>query len=358
MEILDYESLVKGYNTNLDVTLRGFRPADAMLDTWVPDDDPIRSLCNLVEAAQLCGSDAISVRIAQRTLKGIEAPDLHERLSTLGQCDIQTDGESLLVTVTGLHTTAAFGSIRVNYRRNMLARMIDLRNKRAIRTKSSEMVLRAMEGQVTLAWSIETEGHSITDAVFDSPVCGPTEAALDCLCDLLIRLPIQEARDHSIVRLELMLRDPDIPNPVDGIVLPHNADPIFLLPERLVKRLYDDYLTAANYQPSLNCFDPGPGREWKALEPAARERRVVAVLSDKLGELGIHAGEVTVTDCRLPYAVTIRFSDSLPIATKPLIALRLERLLRRECDSRLELFCEAQRDMSRLRRTIELTQTS
>ena len=59
-KILDYDKLVEAYSANLDVTLRGFRPAEEMLDTWVPDDDPIRSLSSLVEAAQLCGSDCVS----------------------------------------------------------------------------------------------------------------------------------------------------------------------------------------------------------------------------------------------------------------------------------------------------------
>ena len=68
-KILDYDKLVEAYNTNLDVTLRGFKPAEEMLDTWVPDEDPIRSLTNLVEAAQLCSSGAVSIRVSHKTLE-------------------------------------------------------------------------------------------------------------------------------------------------------------------------------------------------------------------------------------------------------------------------------------------------
>ena len=82
--ILDYDRLVEDYNTNLDVTLRGFRPAEEMLDTWVPDEDPVRSLSSLVEAAQLCGSDSVKVRVSEKTLKDQSLDELKQKLATLG----------------------------------------------------------------------------------------------------------------------------------------------------------------------------------------------------------------------------------------------------------------------------------
>ena len=47
-KILDYDKLVETYSANLDVNLRGFKAADEMLDTWVPDEDHVRSLSSLV----------------------------------------------------------------------------------------------------------------------------------------------------------------------------------------------------------------------------------------------------------------------------------------------------------------------
>ena len=44
-QVLDYDKMVEAYSANLDVTLRLFKPAEEMmLDTWVPDEDPVLDL--------------------------------------------------------------------------------------------------------------------------------------------------------------------------------------------------------------------------------------------------------------------------------------------------------------------------
>src|SRR5271165_4187835 len=101
-KILDYDKLVEAYNANLDVTLRGFRPAEEMLDTWVPDDDPMRSLSSLVEAAQLCGSDLVIVRVANRTLEGQSLTALKEKLGSLGEADFSHERDSVVFTIRNL----------------------------------------------------------------------------------------------------------------------------------------------------------------------------------------------------------------------------------------------------------------
>ncbi len=352
-KIFDYDKLVAAYSTNLDVTLRGFRPAEEMLDTWVPDDDPVRSLSSLVEAAQLCGSDSVSVRVGNKTLNGHSADSLKEKLAGLGEAGFTQEDEAVVFTVSNLHETALFRSVRPIYQQKLRARLTGLRSKRALKVEGNQIPLRAVEGQFTLAWAVQTDKHLITDAVFDSAARGPMQAALDCLCEILVGLPVQEARDHAVIKLEFSLRDPRHNHPISGIVLPHNADPIFRLPSLLVKRLFDDYKHSTNYQPVMNFYDPGPKAAWAALSPGEREQRVTAAIVSHGVPLGLHNGEVQVVECKFPYAVTIRFQDELAISTKRKIAFDLERLVRQQCDPRLEVFCEEKKDLSKLRRQIE-----
>src|SRR2546430_11478292 len=99
-KILDYDKLVDAYSANLDVTLRGFRPAEEMLDTWVPDEDPVRSLTNLVEAAQLCGSNSVSVRVGTKTLDGHSPELLTEKLASLGNVNVTKEDDTVVFTVS------------------------------------------------------------------------------------------------------------------------------------------------------------------------------------------------------------------------------------------------------------------
>src|SRR2546423_6248022 len=97
-KILDYDKLVDAYSANLDVTLRGFKPAEEMLDTWVPDEDPVRSLSSLVEAAQLCGKDSVSVRVGSKTLNGHSADALKEKLASLGEVASSQETDAVVFT--------------------------------------------------------------------------------------------------------------------------------------------------------------------------------------------------------------------------------------------------------------------
>ena len=352
-KILDYDQLVETYSANLDVTLRGFRPAEEMLDTWVPDEDPIRSLSNLVEAAQLCGSDSIAVRVSNKTLNGHSADSLSEKLAGLGEVTLTQEKNAMVLAIQALQQTAAFRSVRSIYQQKLRARTAHILLKRSLKVQDNQIPLRAADGEFSLAWAVLTDQHVIADAVFDGPARGPMGAALDCLCEILAGLPVQEARDHAVIRLEFSLRDSRQSHPIAGIVLPQNADPIFRLPARLVNRLFADYQTSTGYRPVMNFFDPGPKAAWAALLPAEREQRVTTVLESNHARLGLEHGDVQVVECKLPYAVTVRFGDRLGIPAKRGIALSLERLVREKCDPRLEVFCEEKKDLSKLRRQIE-----
>jgi NifU-like protein involved in Fe-S cluster formation len=352
-KILDYDKLVAAYNVNLDATLRGFRPAEEMLDTWVPDDDPARSLSSLVEAAQLCGSDSVAVRVANTTLADTPLPALKEKLASLGELEVTAEPDAQVFTISKLQETASFRSVRPVYQAQLRARFGALRFRRPLNAGENAIPLRATEDRFTLAWSVQLDNHVIRDAVFETERSGPMLAVLDELCELLIGLPVLEARDHAVVRLEASLRDPRHRHAIPGIILPQNADPVFRLPSVLVNRLFDDYLTSTQYAPGMNFFDPGPRPAWAALSPAERQDRVTAAVAANRASLRLQNGEVQVVDCNHAYAVTVRFGDGLNIAAKRKLALALERVVRQHCDPRLEVFCEEKKDLSKLRRLTE-----
>jgi len=324
-----------------------------MLDTWVPDEDPVRSLCNLVEAAQLGGSDSVAVRVSNQTLDGVSPEVLQEKLGGLGEVAVLKEEASVIFMVANLGQTAVFRSVRPIYQQQLRACAARLKFKRPLKANESQIALRASAEDFSLAWAVQSGAHIITDAVHDGAANGPMPAVLDRLCEIVIGSPVQEARDHAIIRLEHSLRGANQAHPVAGIVLPQNADRIFRLPSLLVSRLFEDYIHSTNYRPEMNFYDPGPRPAWAALTPAQREQQVAAVVTAQGEALGVHNGDLQVVEAKRPYAVTVRFGDQLSIPTKRKIALALERLVRQHCDPRLEVFCEEKKDLSTIRRTIE-----
>ncbi|HWQ90428.1 MAG TPA: hypothetical protein VN673_02065, partial [Clostridia bacterium] len=261
--------------------------------------------------------------------------------------------DSVVFSISNLQETASFRSVRPSYQQKLKTRFAEVKFKRELLVHETQIPLRASEEGCTLAWAVQTDQHVITDAVFGGSTRGPMQATLDYLCGILIGLPVLEARDHAIVRLEFALRDPRQRHPVAGILLPQNADPIFRLPARLVKRLFDDYLTATGYRPSMNSFDPGPSLAWQSLSAQQREARVAAVLTAHASDLNLQEGAIQVVECKYAYAVTIRFGEGLSIPSKRSLALAVERLLRERCEPRLEVFCEEKKDLSKFRRLTE-----
>ena len=98
---LDYERLVSEYNHDLFHVLRGHRSLE-YLEMWVPDEDPIKSLLNMVEAAEMAGRTSIAIRLGARTAASVDAPALRSALEPLGTVDLRTENDELIIAIGAL----------------------------------------------------------------------------------------------------------------------------------------------------------------------------------------------------------------------------------------------------------------
>ena len=97
---VDFEELLSKYEKGLVDTLRGFGPEAEYLESWVPDDDPVKSLCNMVEAAGSYGQDAISIFVGREIARSVDPATLLEAARELGEARIERQGEGLIFEVT------------------------------------------------------------------------------------------------------------------------------------------------------------------------------------------------------------------------------------------------------------------
>ncbi|HLH87348.1 MAG TPA: hypothetical protein VKX28_02715 [Xanthobacteraceae bacterium] len=102
MEVLDYERLVADFEVKLLTQLRNFGSDAEYLETWVPDEDPVKSILNMVEAAEAAGRSELAVRIAASTMPPDRVRDLAAEIGSLGRIDVSASADKVVITVSGI----------------------------------------------------------------------------------------------------------------------------------------------------------------------------------------------------------------------------------------------------------------
>ena len=95
--VAEYEALVASYNDRLLNQLRGHGVDLEFLEMWVPDEDAVSSIINMVEAAEAYGTADFSLYVGTSTLSGTELADLSARLGGLAGTEVTTEGGRHLV---------------------------------------------------------------------------------------------------------------------------------------------------------------------------------------------------------------------------------------------------------------------
>jgi hypothetical protein len=99
---LNYEDLVRAFEEALVTKLRGHAAEAEYLEMWVPDENPVKSILNMVEAAEAYGRDEIAVEVATNTLSGAQVNELLEVLRDIGVVEITAREPGHLIAVTEL----------------------------------------------------------------------------------------------------------------------------------------------------------------------------------------------------------------------------------------------------------------
>jgi len=99
---LNYEVLVQAFEESLVTKLRGHGAEADYLEMWVPDEDPVKSILNMVEAAEAYGRDDIVIEVSAATLSAPRLEELAAVLSTMGSATITATADGRLIEVTGL----------------------------------------------------------------------------------------------------------------------------------------------------------------------------------------------------------------------------------------------------------------
>ena len=172
---------------------------------------------------------------------------------------------------------------------------------------------------------------------------------LDVVGGLIEGRPLQEAADHAGHHLVARLRN-GAAAPVAGIVSPWNADPLFHLPMRLLRRINADHRARRGIESLDNKWNPKLSKDWARLDEAAQIARLAPILAGLVAENGLAEGAMEVVAVERNLRVFVAFADDFDYARKPPLLLALERRLRAATGDRLEVFAEDKKDANRIRR--------
>lgn len=352
---IDYEQLVADYNTSLNSVLRGFRPKFDFLELWVPDADPIRSVKNLVESARDQGQQSLSLFFSQAVLKQFDFAALREALKPYGAVESEDSagGKTLY-----LNRKAANGrsddAIDPLYIARIMKAFRNLAHQGSILEDGDNLLIRSTKDGISLFGAVHTATHTIRRARFSGTNKTVEAGLLEGLCEIIEGLPIQEAADHGIIKLEHEFRQKSAERGVKGISNLFNYPPMFDLPRILMRDLYDTYIKKTGYRPGDNFYHPSVSQKWKAVPDQEKAVAISAVFQQLLKKKGTpYSGlplELHVMGIELHHKVNVGIQGDVAPAVRAKLYMDFETELRNELEQGIEVFSQNVTDHNSIRR--------
>lgn len=390
---LDYDALYEGYLASLVDNLRGFRAAAPGLELWVPDEDPLTSVRNMLDAASTVGRARLVVRLSPKTFGalGKDPARLLAMAEPYGEARVSLEGGAAVLDVSGLDApsrradasvdSAAASGVRATdeppapARAHVAARSVELdpaaREATALsvyrpaleRAEANpvfrlrpagapdQVTTRGRAAEAELVLVVDASQHHIVAGGFEVESSGAPELSvglLESLCRIAMGLPILEAAEHGTLRLERALRGQQR-RPVAGIVLPESLHPLFRLARQLLASALADYRRQTGFGEVHSRHDDRPGEAWLKASEAERRQWLARVVGRALTARGLEPERASVESIR--YDVRVELSLELPPEVNaPVFVMALERALQAELDPRLELYVTERRDRNSKRR--------
>ena len=292
----------------------------------------------------------IAIRLGPATLAALDMPALVAEAGRIGTVTLDGGAGATILAVTGMaaESAAPRASIAASYQAAIAAAASGTRPGATVAPGEGTLFVATLDG-VTLNVRVDRGGHIETAAHSGaSTVAGA--AVLDALCEELPGMTVQEAAEHGAIRLEFRLRATPSARPVRGIVLPRNADPVFALPERLLRALGANYRERTATRFGDNTFTRRIDAGWLARSDEDKRALLNALLAERIADLGLAPGDAEVASVEHQVRATIAFGENVPIDAKPRFLRAFERLAHDTVEPSIQVFMSEVKDANKLRR--------
>ncbi|MBI3317677.1 MAG: hypothetical protein HYZ90_00820 [Candidatus Omnitrophica bacterium] len=342
---LDYENLLASYEDRLTKVLRGFRPTPEVefLETWVPDDDPARSILNLIEAAKERNLKRLTVTLGHKTLQAVDFDRLTQTIGSIARVMIErtAEGAELRIHLQDSHSPLG---IHPAYQEG-LQRFLNLCVHEGTLEEEKELILvQAEEQGVLLTVLVDPSTQLVRKAAYRNAATATQKGLLEGLCRLLVGRPLQEGSDHAVLRLQEQLRDKWQSPPVSGVIAVMNADPAFGLPLRLVRSLMKECRRKTELNDTKNFYDEPVSPSWGRLSQGERASRLAQRIHQHPS-----GGSMRLVHLEGTHRVVVEFNEPLDNGTKRRRILEMEEHLKANLEPTLQVYLQPKMDQNKPR---------
>lgn len=350
MERIDYLALVDEYNTSLTNVLRGFRPKFEFLELWVPDEDHVKSILNLVDAAQDSDYFNIEVYLDNNLLSEIQINHLINELESLGVVISKGDsGILLIINASDAKSKQELSDLSGNngifYASGLKHFLSNAQYEGSLSESNEYLLLHANQDGCNLFLLVDSK-YIIQMAKYSGATHDDERAILEATCSVIINRHMEEVHDYGVLMIENTLRENQFKPPVKGIVNVFNLNSLFNLPKVLIHSIFKQFIERSHYQ--IGQFYSGrlPTHAWLGHSDEHRKKIIRESIQQYFFE---YHKILTLNYIENDIKVHFVLNSNLSLPEEGALILRLEKSLREYVDPSLQVYLEPHRDDNKIR---------
>ena len=374
---LNYDQLKKNYYNQLNNKLRDF--GTDYLKLWVPDDNLIKSFLNLLNSIATQYKNFIEITISKKTLDSQSLKDLESISKQFSEINISENNDLYFLNFNKIN------SIKINEKLILFSRKKKHKNIKILKKRKSEKkqfsintkkIKKLYFKKIKNFKFKKIKNELIDNKFYDYFVnnkkyglaikldpqeklkiisinfCGDDNDIeiffLEEFCRKILNLPLFEAFEHGIIKLEKSIRPRNLNKYIEGIISPVSRFQIFENIHDLISKIWKLHKIKHNVE-LKNLFDRYPSDNWMNLSFKKKEEIInnsIKNFEKKNNIDNLLYFDTIQDDCiRLTVGVKKKINDDQLSS----ILLFFEKFVRTSIDKRIEVFYTELRDENKLR---------
>ena len=369
MKVFNYNLLYNNYKNNLLNKLRGFGDGDE-LSLWVANEDVSISVLGLIDALEDIN---FLIEFEQISYLQIKKDFLIKKLEPEGKLIFNDNKFSIefvrssdaLQTIVQkvdkikkIKKINEINEIKINPDENKLIKdeyfsnlkkiQISEKIKDITKTLSSLIKINYSDDKCSLSLFVNPSNHHVVEGHFSTINKNETiEIFGKYFINQIINLPINEAKDHLLIKIEYILRPIKIVEG-KGIILKHTAGTIFKYFQEIINSLHFEYISKNNVKLGVNFYDYKIPEDWLQLSTDEK----FTVLKQKIDIFNVeHCKECPLILVDIADSNRLFFSleDKMLYRFNNRLFMRLEKFLNDSLSLKFEVYYINRKDENTLR---------
>ena len=376
---IDFEKLLKNYNSELVTKLRGFNVQYDYLQYWVPDSNKTTSLLNLVDALYETGKLNFSVSVLKTDKQLIN--ELKSISKKIGNIKTKEQKKYCKINFSlNKSKYQTYRKIKINLKNKKFIKKTkssivkelinekekysffpsyeenldkyNLKNNKKQNINGENLFSEFINNKNKLFIQIEKKTNLILNCWHDFIQQNKESVITDKFCDVILNKHIQEAAEHGTIYLEHEIRPNDIKKKIQGIILPKKAGGFFFDLDKCIKKIYNKIKKQYKFHDVFNKEYFSLSKDWLKLSYDQKIEKLKQVLYKRIiPSLQLNNDDITIHKIEFDSRIVVKISNKLEKRNHGEInyMIKIENFFKSHIDKRLELFAIEKKDANILR---------